>query len=302
MKACWSNRPEKKKGTRLRDPVPARRPGAYVTPERRELPLTYEHMRPGARRAAVNLHHLNSGLPGAAGQEGTTVNTNAAEPVPDGKTSAPGTGEYLAGVHEGWHAIAPDALQYAGTTRNGIQIVPAECGQFVRLAPKYGAYVRAEVPVTHDPCPECGWIVAVATGTVDREIRLITPDRQEAAALVRLGADPLLPGALCRAVLAAAEDPSGPAVIRQLAAVTRHRPGLAISEECAEGGCGHRPCTYPGSLAVCWACSLRTGDEAGEWHGQLMAEATVTALCGTLAALAAHYELLPAGEQGMASS
>ena len=105
------------------------------------------------------------------------------------------------------------------------------------------------------------------------------------------GIDPLLPGALCRAVLAAAEDKSGPAVIRQLAAITRHCPGLAVSEECADGGCGHQPCTYPDSQAVCWTCSLRTGEEAGEWAGHLMEECTVTAPCGVLAALAAHYGL-----------
>jgi hypothetical protein len=89
------------------------------------------------------------------------------------------------------------------------------------------------------------------------------------------------------------DDVDDLAVIRQLAAVTRHHPGLAVSEECAQGGCEHagaagkRDC--PGS-AVCWTCSLRSGDEAGEWAGALMDECTITAPCGVFAALGAHYE------------
>ncbi len=220
-----------------------------------------------------------------------TVSTDTANPALPGRTRAPGPGDYLTGVHGGWHAIAHDALQYAGKMSNGVMIVPAECGALVRLAPKYGTYARNKVPVTYDPCPECAWTVSLAAGAVEREIRLITPDRRESAALARQGIDPLLPGALCRAVLAAAEDKSGSAVVRQLAAITRHCPGLTVREECADGGCGHRPCTYPGSRAVCWTCSLRTGEEAGEWAGHLMEECTVTAPCGVLAALAGHYGL-----------
>ena len=220
------------------------------------------------------------------------MTTDMAKTEP-GPVRSLGPGQYLTGVHSGWHAIAKDALQYAAVMGLGaagrVLIVPAECGTLVRLAPKYGIYKRDTLPVTYDPCPECAWAVALATGGVDREIALISPDEQESAALARLGHDPLLPGLLCRAVLAAAEDPSGPAVIRQLAAITRHRPGLTCAEECADGGCGHQPCTYPGSQAVCWTCSLRTGGEAGEWAGHLMEECAVTAPCGVLTALAIHY-------------
>lgn len=201
---------------------------------------------------------------------------------------------YLTGVHHGWHAVTRAALPLAATTGDGIRIVLAACGTFVTLAPMYGTYARDAVPVAYEPCPECAWAVAVATSTADREIQLITPDEREAAALAALGLDPFLPGALCRAILAAAEDEPGREVIRQLAAVTRHRPGLAVSAGCAEGDCEDTSaagtCGCP-ARAVCWGCSLRAGTEAGEWAGSLMGEGIVDAPCSVLAALAAGYGL-----------
>lgn len=207
---------------------------------------------------------------------------------------------YLTGVQQGWHAVARDALQYVALMSNGVQIAPAECGALVRVS-KHGAWKRDGYPVMHDPCPECAWMVAVATGerAIEAELDLITPDFAEYDALAGAGVHPLLALSLASAVLAAAEDRNDPAVIRQLAAVTRHAPGRAVSEECAEGDCGHDPCTA--GRAVCWACTLRTGDEAGEWSGQAMSECTVAAPCSVLLALAAHYGIetaaraLPAG-------
>jgi hypothetical protein len=206
---------------------------------------------------------------------------------------------YLTGVQQGWHAIARDALQYAALMSNGVRIAPAECGALVRVS-KHGTYARASYPVMHDPCPECAWTVAVATGAIEAELDLITPDFAGYDALAAAGVHPLLALSLARAILAADEDRTGPAVIRQLAAVTRHAPGRAVSEGCAEGECGHDPCTA--GRAVCWACTLRTGDEAGEWSGQAMSECTVAAPCSVLSALAAHYGIetaaraLPAGD------
>jgi hypothetical protein len=199
---------------------------------------------------------------------------------------------YLVGVQDGWHAIHPDVLALAAATGDGIKIAQALCGRLVRYAPKYRAYTRDTRPVTFDPCPECAWAVAVATGATAREIQLILPDAPQSEVLRRNAIDPLLPAALCRAILAAAEgDPSEPEVIRQLAAVTRHQPGVAVSEDCADGGCSHHPCTYPDGRAVCWACSLRAGDEAGEWAGQIMPECAVAAPCGAWSALAGYYQL-----------
>ena len=240
------------------------------------------------RGAGVQFSLLAVGQPG---EKGTTVDVDRAGQVAGGRTGSLGAGEYLTGVQDGWHAIAPDALKYAAATSNGVWIVPAECGALVRLAPKFGPYVRDALPVMHAPCPPCAWSVAVATGGTDREIALILDDDGAAAALRRLGLDPELPARLCRAILAATSsgDPAGQAVIRQLAAVSAHAPGLSVGEECAEGGCHHKPCSYPSSRPVCWACSLRAGEEAGEWAGSLMSECAVTAPCGVLTALAVHY-------------
>ena len=200
---------------------------------------------------------------------------------------------YLTGVQDTWHAVARGALQYAAVMSNGVQVAPAECGALVRVT-KHGAYKRDGLPVLHDPCPECAWAVAIATGTTSAEIsRIHGPG--EAARLKRLGFDPLHPGRLCAAIIAA-ENPAGPgnpAVIRLLAAVSRHRPGLAFSEGCIEGDCDNAAdggtCQCPGN-AVCWTCSLCAGAEAGEGAGTLMEQCTIAAPCGVYAALAAHYE------------
>ncbi len=151
------------------------------------------------------------------------MDIDTAGQVADSRTGSLGAGEYLTGVQGGWHAIAPDALQYAATTSNGGRIVPAECGALVRLAPKFGPYVRDALPVMHGPCPPCAWSVAVATGGTDREIALMLNDDGAAAALRRLGLDPELPARLCRAILAATSsgDPAGQAATSSTRAGSR---------------------------------------------------------------------------------
>lgn len=217
------------------------------------------------------------------------MTTGTAQDAGSSGTRTQDPGQYLTGVQNGWHAIHRDNLRYAAVMSGGGRLAIAECQAFVRVAARRGCYRRDRRPVTYDPCPVCAWTVAIATGSTGRELELITPDESESAALTRLGIDPLLPAALCGVILGAAKDESSEAVIRQLAAVTAHSPGLAVSEECAEGGCDHDPCTYPAAQAVCWACSLRTGEEAGEFSNRLMEQATVAAPCSVLAALAAHY-------------
>ena len=204
------------------------------------------------------------------------------------------TAPYLTGVQDGWHAVGREALQHAAVRGNGGRVARAECGALV-LVTKHGAYKRDGLPVLHDPCQQCAWTVAIATGTIDKEIsRMHGPG--EGARLARLGFDPLLPGRLCAAIIAAAGNPidtDNLAVIRLLAAISRHRPGLAFSEGCIEGDCDNAAdggkCQCPGT-AVCWTCSLRCGAEAGGWAGTLMEECTIAAPCGVFAALAAHYQ------------
>jgi hypothetical protein len=214
--------------------------------------------------------------------------------------------EYVIGVHQGWHAIHRPALEYAIGTEPHL-IAAAVCGVSARVT-KHGVYDRAEWPVSGAPCPECAWHVAIATRSVERELLLITPDDREAAVLARCGVTPLTAVTVCRAILAAADDPAHPAVIRQLAAASAHRPGLAVSEACAEGECEHREaeaedlgqheqCSYPEATAVCWECSLLSGSWAGEYEGRLLGECTVRAPCSVLSALAAYYGLTGGSRQ-----
>ncbi len=207
--------------------------------------------------------------------------------------------EYVTGVHRGWHAIHRADLEYAFGADPRLAAW-AVCGALVRVS-KHGVYDRAETPVSHDPCPQCAWHVAIATGSTERELLLLAPDDRQAAALARCGVIPLTAVAVCRAILASAEDPADPAVLMQLAAATAHQPGLAVSEACLEGDCAHHPedladgqdwrCDYPDAEAVCWACSLRYGSWAGEGEGLLLDECVVPAPCGVLSALTARYGL-----------
>jgi hypothetical protein len=208
--------------------------------------------------------------------------------------------QYVTGVHQGlWHAINRAALEYAMGAVPRMAAVAA-CGALVRVT-KHGVYDRAEPPVSLSPCPACAWHVAIATGSARRELQLLAPGPREAAALARRGVTPLIAVAVCRAILAAAEDPAHPAVVRQLAAAVAHRPDLAIGADCAGGECDHGPedpgedgqpqCDYPDARAVCWACSLRTGSRDGEGGGSLMDGGAVRAPCGVLLALAAHHGL-----------
>jgi len=207
---------------------------------------------------------------------------------------------YVTGVQDGWHAIDRQDLERAFGTGPHLAAWTV-CGQLARVS-ELGVYTRDQGPVQSRPCPQCAWHVAIATGSIGREMTLLTPNRREAAALARCGVTPRTAVAVCQAILAAAGDPAHPAVVRQLAAATAHRPDLSIPEDCAEGSCEHRParlagrpnwrCGYPDALAVCWECTLTRGSWAGEYEGTALQECTVPAPCSVLLALAAHYKLI----------
>jgi len=207
---------------------------------------------------------------------------------------------YVTGVQDGWHAIDREDLEHPFGEEPHL-VAWTVCG-LLALASKHGVYDRAGWPVQSRPCPQCAWHVAIATGSINREIALLTPDRREARALARCGVTPRTAVAVCQAILAAAADPAHPAVVRQLAAATAHRPDLSIPEDCAEGSCEHRParladmrswrCNYPDALPVCWACTLTHGSWAGEGEGTALEECTVPAPCSVLLAQAAHYRLI----------
>lgn len=182
---------------------------------------------------------------------------------------------FLTGVQQGWHAI--DAAPFDTGCREHAW---ALCGAIVRLAgEKYQPYDPSSVPVSHDPCPQCRWTVAAATGSFDAAIR----DLEHPLAIATATAILDHSGRLEQGI-------DDPAAIQLLAAVAAHAPVLLVTEEAAEEGgclgCVNPPCHgCPGRLA-CAACSLQAGDWAGEWQGQYREECLIEAPCAVLLALA----------------
>lgn len=204
---------------------------------------------------------------------------------PDGKPV-----RYLTGVSHGWHAVSLPSMDYL-RTGPADAVAFAECGELVRVAPKFGAYDRGSVPVSYGPCQMCAWTVAGATGTLEREIARLAPQGDELAALARILPDPMLAVKICRAILAKSDREDGhEATIQLLATAAAHAPVLLLPEGCAEGDCGHGDgmCDYPEADAGCQACSLQTGSWAGEWEGQFRTECTIPAPCGVLLKLAGY--------------
>lgn len=203
---------------------------------------------------------------------------------PDGKPVP-----YLTGVGRGWHAVSLPSMEYL-RTGPADSVAFAECGELVRVAPEVGAYNRADVPVSHDPCQACAWTVAAQTGTLEREAGLLVPTGNDLAALTRVLPDPVLAAKIARAILAAPDwEPGHPADVQLLATVAAHAPVLLLPEGCAEGDCEHGDeCDYPEASAGCKACSLQAGSWAGEWEGQFREECQIPAPCRVLLALAEH--------------
>ena len=198
---------------------------------------------------------------------------------------------YLTGVGRGWHAIDLPSMDYL-RTGPADSVAFAVCGELVRVAPKFGAYNRVDVPVTHNPCQACAWTVAAQTGTLEREARLLVPTGNDLTALTRILPDPMLAAKIAQAILA---DPGwergDPASIQLIASAAAHAPVLLVPEGCADGDCEHGDgggCDYPDVTAGCQACSLQTGSWAGEWEGQFREECTIPAPCAVLLALAKY--------------
>lgn len=201
---------------------------------------------------------------------------------------------YLTGVGHRWHAVSRESLAYC-RTGSADSVTFAECGELVRVAPKFGAYNRADVPVSNDPCYICSFTVA-ATGdmpALQAEVDRLRPTMDEIPALDRLMPDPFLAVNICRAILTEPDwEPGHPASIQLLAQAAAHRPVLLLPEGCAEGDCEHSTddagCSYPDATVGCKACSLQTGSWAGEWEGQFREECTIPAPCAVLLALAKY--------------
>ncbi len=216
---------------------------------------------------------------------------------------------FLTGELNGlWHAVerAQDAPGQAAAADGPALLASAVCGATVRVT-EFGVYDRVGFPVSCGPCPACAWAVAIATGSTERELLLLTPDDRTATALSRMDVDPYLTVEVCRAVLAQCSDPDAeyeagdPPIVQVLGHATAHAPVLWVPEDCAEDprACRHRPdgagpdgedwqCDYPEASAGCGTCSLRSGPWAGEREGKVMDQCRVAAPCDALRALAAH--------------
>lgn len=220
---------------------------------------------------------------------------------------------YLTGIGSGgWHAV-PRSHARAARRRAKVPDRPLEamsaCLAPVLVTARHGAYNRTGPAVAQRPCRLCAWQLAIETGSTGRELALITPARDEAAAIARSGMDPMLAVRVCQAILRSASDsgdedgdfPGGldsPAVTQLLALATSHRPVLYVTGECAEDDCeacppgdgpGTTACAYNGSQAGCGACTPHAGLWAGEWEGSPLPGLLVPAPCSVLTVLAARY-------------
>lgn len=178
---------------------------------------------------------------------------------------------FLAGVQDGWHAIDPAGIDLRCELHDW-----ALCGAVVRRAEdERQPYDPAAFPVSLDPCPDCRWMVAAATGTFD-------------AALAELR-DPLAHAIAAKILAWHAEGEPENAhdgdMLQLLAAVSRHAPVELVTEECADGECDHSPCPV---RPACRACSLQAGPSQ---EGQYRSECTIPAPCAVLLALAKSVEV-----------
>jgi hypothetical protein len=210
--------------------------------------------------------------------------------MPDETTAVPAS-TFLTGVQHQWHAVPTGGMAYAARTSDGtLTIAQACCGDLVRVAPKLSPYNRGSVPVAHDPCQTCAWTVAALTGQLEVEIGRLTPVGTVRTAMTRIMRDPDIAATAAARILDAArgpgcpDGPADPATIQLLAAVAAHAPVLLINEACGEGDCDHdgEPCTFQGGTVACAACSLISGEWAGEWQGGFRPECRIEAPCQVL--------------------
>ena len=221
---------------------------------------------------------------------------------------------FIGANHAGKHVVpAGDALAAIACTERAPTAF-ASCGAQVVIATGWGPYHRAHPRIAsaeHRLCQCCAWTAALATGQVEAELAALHTDDVTAAVMARDWIDPRLVSNLCRAILAENTNPDtdepgvsdepNPRLVQLLAHASAHRPVLLLPEACADGDCNHPAdtdgpgraarCAADGLLA-CPACSLQTGDWAGEWEGQFQPECTIAAPCEVLRTMAANFAVL----------
>lgn len=166
------------------------------------------------------------------------------------------------------------------------------CGtrtQYVRRAGQFGYQSGF---LNEHRCERCGWVVALNRGTVEQEIDLHTGYSR--------GADHGLLRQIFTAILAdVAPGSDAEAGHRSdlLAHAARHRPVLAVCEECSYSpsaaevhGPGATACASP--TLVCGSCTFTGGLWAGERSGMSTGDCVVAAPCSVLVTLAQHYDVV----------
>jgi len=81
--------------------------------------------------------------------------------------------QFITGADAGgtaWHAIERRRAEHVSTQAAG-GVTVAVCGALARVT-SHGVYDRAARPVAYGPCQVCAWTVAIATGSMERELRL----------------------------------------------------------------------------------------------------------------------------------
>ena len=193
-----------------------------------------------------------------------------------------------------WHALGEPYPGLASAADPKLDGVPGDgpagtatrwtlCGLVADVMRKAGLFD----PDRATTGPSCGWWEAIRTATI--------PDRlAQLAGAPRRG----LAVALAEAIVAAAGGPGGdgidhPGTVELLAAVTAHAGDVLLNGACVEGECDHDdvPEGCPPLVVACPACSVITGQWAGEWADHYRVEATVPAPCSLLLAMATHYRI-----------
>lgn len=195
-----------------------------------------------------------------------------------------------------WHAVdlriyGPQLID--GGLHSGDVEVFSVCGSRSQYLRRLGQFSYESPFLTPQRCERCGWVVALSQGTVEREIDLF------------VGAAGVLDDGLLRQVFTSilADLPPG----REgesghrsdlLAHAARHRPSLAVCEDCSVSRCaaqvhGHGAVACPDAVLVCRSCTFTAGQWAGPRQGMATDECVVAAPCSVLVALAGHYELAP---------
>jgi hypothetical protein len=151
---------------------------------------------------------------------------------------------FLVGISGGErHAI--DREFFDGSRRlHGGKYAHSECGRPVLYASQYPIWAGTWPPHVRW-CADCAWTVAAHDGDLERQVRALIPPDALRPALTRLMADPLIAVKAAVSIIEAAEsgygdhDAGDPEMIRVLAAITRHQPVILVTEDCADGECGH---------------------------------------------------------------